>query len=296
VDRIEDYRGNTLFVHQVKPERVLKPETAITMVQMLNKVITSGTGQRAAAVGCAAGGKTGTTQDHWDAWWVGFTPDLSAAVWVGNDDNTPMRGASGGGFCAPVWAKFMRRAIDTLGCRGEFPKGSGVVGWRHGKYEAKEQDEVTVEICEESGGLATPYCPRTKRIKLAKDEPRPPRCTMHTGPTGEPEPRDDSAGGVPVSICLQSGLRATPYCPDTETRFMARSQIPMACTVHSRPAGSGRTPREPTEPPAEPEPPPVPDVPPAETEAPTPPSIPPTVPRVPDEAGAGPPSDGSGGE
>ena len=298
IDRIEDYRGNTLFAYRPKAKRVIKPETAISMVQMLNKVITSGTGRRAAAVGCPAGGKTGTTQDGWDAWWIGITPDLSAAVWVGNEDNTSMRGASGGGFCAPVWAKFMRRAIDTLGCRGQFPKGSGVVGWRHGKYEEKKEDEKTYTICEESGGLATPYCPHTRQIKLPKDKSAPPRCTIHTGHGGEPPSATvDTGGGVPVSICVRSGLRATPYCPDTETRFFARGQVPRACTVHEAPPGSTSRPEEPTETPTEPEPPAgTPEQPPApEPEPPSLPVEPPAVPSVPDDAGPEGPGE-SGGE
>ncbi len=300
VDRIEDYRGNTLFIHRPNPRRVIKPETAVSMVQVLEKVITSGTGQRAAAVGCRAGGKTGTTQDGCDAWWIGFTPDLSAAVWVGNEDNTPMHGASGGGFCAPVWAKFMRRAVDTLGCRGEFPKGSGVVGWRQGKYEEKKEDERTITICEASGGLATPHCPDTKLIKLAKGKPEPPRCTIHTGPAEEPGPGEDSGGGVAVSICVQSGLRATPYCADTEMRLTARGQIPMPCTVHKRPAGSGAPTEGPTEPPDEPEPPAEPpEEPSARPPAPEPPppaTRPPRVPRVPEGTGPASTDDGSGGE
>jgi penicillin-binding protein 1A len=297
VDRIEDYRGNTLFVNQPRPERVIKPETAVSMIQMLNKVITSGTGRRAAAVGYAAGGKTGTTQKGCDAWWIGFTPDLSAAVWIGNEDNTPMRGASGGGFCAPVWAAFMRRAIDTLGCRGEFPKGSGVVGWRQGKYEAKEENEVTITICEESGGLATPYCPSTKQIRLAKGKPQPPRCTIHSAPAEERGPADDR-GGVPVSICVRSGLRATPYCPDTEMRYMARSQIPRACTVHEAPPGSTSRPEEPAREPPEPKPPPEPpEQPPTPEPGPaSPPPKPPAVPSVPPDAEPGGPAESSGGQ
>lgn len=302
VDRIEDYRGNTLFVYRPSPKRVIKPETAVSMVQMLNKVITSGTGQRAAAVGYAAGGKTGTTQQGCDAWWIGFTPDLSAAVWVGNEDNTPMRGASGGGFCAPVWASFMRRAIDTLGCRGQFPKGSGVVAWRQGTYEEEKEEEVTITICEESGGLATPHCPNVKRIKLAKGKPSPPRCTAHSGPTEEAGSRDDG-GGVPVSICVQSGLRATPYCADTETRYMARGQVPMACTVHKQPAVSSGSPEEPTGRPADSRPPPTaPDRPPEPSVGPPAPEPSPAAPepsrtpRTPEDATTAPSGGGSGGD
>ncbi len=234
VDRIEDYRGNVLFSNQPTLTQVIKPETAITMIQMLNGVITNGTGSTIAGyVNYPAGGKTGTTQQGCDAWWVGFTPDLSAAVWVGNEDNTPMYGASGGGFCAPVWARFMRRAIDALGCKGEFPKGTGVVGGRHGAYEEKKDEAKTktYTICEESGGLATENCPATKRITLPADQPPPPPCKLHTGPAiGGDEER---GGAERVTICTQSGMRATEFCPETESRLFARGHAPGPCTMHT---------------------------------------------------------------
>jgi len=235
VDRIDDYRGNVLRQVQPKTEQVIKPETAISMIQMLNGVITSGTGSTIAGyVNFPAGGKTGTTQGGCDAWWAGFTPDLSAAVWIGNEDNTPMYGASGSGFCAPVWARFMRRAIDLLGCKGQFPKGTGVTGWRRGQQEEKKTDTKTYTVCEESGGLATENCPATKQITLPKDKPPPPRCTLHGGPA---VPGEDG-GGVSVVICTQSGGRATENCPETEVRLFARGQVPGLCTMHG---GRGRT-------------------------------------------------------
>jgi membrane peptidoglycan carboxypeptidase len=65
----------------------------------------------------AVAGKTGTSQDHRDAWFVGFTPDLVVGVWVGNDDNTPMRGVVGGDLPAMIWKDFTTRALSTINAK-----------------------------------------------------------------------------------------------------------------------------------------------------------------------------------
>jgi membrane peptidoglycan carboxypeptidase len=83
------------------------------MVRMMQGVITSGTGVRA-GFGRTAAGKTGTSQDYRDAWFVGFTPDWIAGVWVGNDDNRPMAGMTGGKLPAAIWRRFMVAAHKGL--------------------------------------------------------------------------------------------------------------------------------------------------------------------------------------
>jgi penicillin-binding protein 1A len=79
---------------------------AAQMVGMMKQVIASGTGRRA-DIGRPAAGKTGTSQDWRDAWFIGFTPDWAAGVWVGNDDNAPMAQVTGGDLPAQIWADFM---------------------------------------------------------------------------------------------------------------------------------------------------------------------------------------------
>jgi membrane peptidoglycan carboxypeptidase len=83
------------------------------MVDMLRRVVEQGTG-RGASVGGFAAGKTGTSQNHRDAWFVGFTDSLVVGVWVGNDDNTPMRGVVGGTLPASIWRQFVREATPLL--------------------------------------------------------------------------------------------------------------------------------------------------------------------------------------
>ncbi len=224
---IRDYTGE--LIEYRAPERVpvISKPAAISMIECLRYVVTSGTGRRASISGMACCGKTGTTQDHRDAWWVGFTPDLSCAVWVGNDDNRPMYGASGGGFAAPVWREFIRRAVDILGCDGKYPEGTGVTATRGGERgdedEEDEEDEETEEspattsrritVCTVSGGLATPYCPDTVERVLSPGESAPGPCRIHRpaqrasadGGAGGQSVRPSSDGGtVTVTICRQS--------------------------------------------------------------------------------------------
>ncbi len=90
-------------------ERVIMEESARQLVYMMNKVITSGTGTRAQLPDREAAGKTGTTSAARDAWFIGFTADYVAGVWMGYDDNTPLKGVTGGGLPAEIWQEVMMR-------------------------------------------------------------------------------------------------------------------------------------------------------------------------------------------
>jgi penicillin-binding protein 1A len=257
-----DYNGDEIESRDSVLRQVLRRETAISMISVLGSVITmpGGTGYRARAVGCPAGGKTGTTQGDRDAWWVGFTPDLSCAVWVGNDSNKPMRRAAGGRFAAPVWASFMKQAIKVLGCEGEFPEGAGVKSSQSEEPEEEEEEEAEQELeqptlgldmpqpggrrvtlCTESGGLATRSCPVTREVTLGRGEALPPPCWIH-GTQGSPGTRPAPSTGpgpsprtATVTVCRQSGLLATPHCPDTEERTFPAGREPKArCNLHGR--------------------------------------------------------------
>ena len=117
VEEIHTSSGRSLFTHApAAPTPVYDAIKAGAMVRMLKTVITSGTGSRA-AFGWPAAGKTGTSQDWRDAWFVGFTPEFTAAVWVGNDDNTPMDKITGGELPAQIWRRFMMAAHEGLAVR-----------------------------------------------------------------------------------------------------------------------------------------------------------------------------------
>jgi penicillin-binding protein 1A len=116
IRRVTSYDG--VVLEEPKPEvtDVIPPETARTMVAMLEEVVQFGTGVKAKELGRPSAGKTGTTNDFTDAWYIGFTPGLTAGVWVGNDDPRQSLGKKETGAAAalPIWLEFMQAANQGL--------------------------------------------------------------------------------------------------------------------------------------------------------------------------------------
>ena len=114
ITKVLDREGNVVFEAQPKGKRVIKREVAYAATKVLEGVITQGTG-KAADIGRPAAGKTGTTQSNRDCWFIGYTPQLVTAVWVGfTPERTVMINGSkgfGGTVAAPIWARFMRAAL-----------------------------------------------------------------------------------------------------------------------------------------------------------------------------------------
>jgi penicillin-binding protein 1A len=115
IQSITDSRGQVLFEHQVPADTpAVAPEIAQAMSTMLQDVVLTGTGRRSALDGRRSAGKTGTSQSFRDAWFVGYTGNYTAGVWVGNDDDSPMNNITGGGLPATVWQSFMSRVHEGL--------------------------------------------------------------------------------------------------------------------------------------------------------------------------------------
>jgi len=117
VERIRTAAGRVLYDHNVeRPQRrtVIGSPALQYMNQMLRQVVAGGTGTRARVAGYDLAGKTGTTSDYRDAWFVGYTGGFVTAVWLGRDDNKPMRRVTGGGAPAGVWHDFMSAALPRL--------------------------------------------------------------------------------------------------------------------------------------------------------------------------------------
>ena len=111
--RVTDSRGNVLLDNTPKPKLVLDPWAVASLNSVLQGVINGGTGKRA-YIGRPAAGKTGTTSSERDVWFVGYVPQLSTAVWIGNDNYRSLgRGITGGGYAAPVWRDFMKEALGN---------------------------------------------------------------------------------------------------------------------------------------------------------------------------------------
>ena len=113
IRRVASYDGALLEEAHPEVHDVLSPEVARTMTAMLEEVIQFGTGVQAKALGRPAAGKTGTTQDYTDAWFVGYTPQLTAGVWVGFDDKQISLGKkeTGARAALPIWLQFMQGAV-----------------------------------------------------------------------------------------------------------------------------------------------------------------------------------------
>jgi len=114
ITRVTDLDGNPLEFGHTRPhfEPAIPPATAYVLTSMLETVVQRGTGRKAAELGRPVAGKTGTTNDTHDAWFVGFTPDLLAGVWVGFDSERSLgRQETGGHAAAPIWTAFMKRAL-----------------------------------------------------------------------------------------------------------------------------------------------------------------------------------------
>jgi penicillin-binding protein 1A len=111
VTRILTADGTELYRYRPRaPKRVVRSDVLAEMNDMLRAVVTEGTGKRARIDGLDLAGKTGTSQAYRDAWFVGYSSALTAGVWVGNDDNRPMRKVMGGGLPAKIWRNLMIEA------------------------------------------------------------------------------------------------------------------------------------------------------------------------------------------
>ncbi|MGL4369162.1 MAG: penicillin-binding transpeptidase domain-containing protein, partial [Spirochaetota bacterium] len=138
IRQVKDIHGNVLddpekdVLKQIETMRskgygeILKPASAQAMISMLQTVMSGGTGG-AASIGRPAGGKTGTTNNWKDAWFVGFTPDITTCIWVGYDKlgMSLGTGQTGGGIAAPAWGKYMRMAVQGEPVR-DFPVYGGL--------------------------------------------------------------------------------------------------------------------------------------------------------------------------
>jgi penicillin-binding protein 1A len=113
--RVRTAAGKTLYERASPgPARVMSPEDDAYMTQMLTGTVIDGTGKAAALGNYPVAGKTGTSQDYRDAWFVGFTADYVTGVWIGNDDGTPMKKATGGGLPSRTFKSFMESAERGL--------------------------------------------------------------------------------------------------------------------------------------------------------------------------------------
>ena len=191
--KVLDHNGQVLLEHTPKTHRVIKDSTAYLLTSAMRDVITSGTGTTAAVPGMNVAGKTGTSNDTIDQWFSGYTPYLTASIWMGYDENKTMSSVS---YHNRIWSKVMTRVNQVKGFTNkEFdmpstiesasvcsksgklaipgicdhdPAGSSVVQeyFARGTVPTKTCDaHVEITICSESNQTATDKCPEATRVK-----------------------------------------------------------------------------------------------------------------------------------
>lgn len=137
--KVLDRNGKVLEQAEVKQRSVISESSAAELTDMLEGVIKKGgTGSRA-DIGRPAAGKTGTTSNYHDAWFVGYTPDLVCGVWVGNDDNSAMNGVMGGQLPAQIWKAFMEKALAQTPAKNF----DGSAATKHDSIGELENDKKT---------------------------------------------------------------------------------------------------------------------------------------------------------
>lgn len=231
---------------------VLSESTAIPIRDMLRRVVLEGTGRKASGVANAAG-KTGTNEDYLDAWFCGFTDRLIAIAWVANATYDPARkppwrygsmaGVFGGDAAAYLWAQAVKPAQELI---GEKPSGR-----RPTNYAGGGARVTTVLVCIDSGARAVPgSCPHTEtRVMSVKEAQELKSCGVHgpieheptiadpgppvaMPPPNKPPPANDDL--VEFEICIDSGSRATQYCPVRRIELYKRGDAPKTfCKMHT---------------------------------------------------------------
>jgi penicillin-binding protein 1B len=165
VKKVTGADGKTLERSQIEVEKVLHPQTAYILTDMMETVISSGTGAPVRRWGFTrpAAGKTGTTDEYRDAWFVGYTPNLLCVVWTGYDDNTPIK-MTGAQAALPIWVQFMKKATQNLPAE-DFASPQGV---------------VIAMIDPMTGQLATEDCPSAVPEKFISGTEPTQTCQEHS--------------------------------------------------------------------------------------------------------------------
>ncbi|MDX9871182.1 MAG: PBP1A family penicillin-binding protein [Clostridia bacterium] len=197
ITKILDQAGEIVYEHEPAPKRVMSEETAYLVTDMLRTAVTEGTGRQAQLGDRPVAGKTGTSTDTKDAWFIGYTADLIAAVWLGYDQPKEMVGVVGGGYNAgPIWKQVMETAHQSRPVR-DFAQPDGV---------------MTVAIDQKSGLLA--------------GENTPPEAVGTELFNKENVPKEISAAWVRAEVCADSGQALTPDCPGAVTKLFLRRPVP----------------------------------------------------------------------
>ncbi|MFZ1684284.1 MAG: PBP1A family penicillin-binding protein [Candidatus Zixiibacteriota bacterium] len=187
IDKIVDRYGRVLENNlSIRKDEVLSAPTAFIMVDIMKSVVDAGTAQRARWMGFTrpAAGKTGTSDNYCDNWFVGYTPQVTTGVWVGFDDKTSLGEAEDGARNAvPIWTQFMLAACKNLP-PDDFEQPEGI---------------VRADVCDESGELATDRCPKVHSDVFKQGTEPTQECHLHPSRTGYRPANRTKPGTAPDS-------------------------------------------------------------------------------------------------
>jgi penicillin-binding protein 1A len=219
-------------------QEVMDPSIAQKTDYLLRAVVENGTGKSVRSISRARG-KTGTTQDDKDAWFVGYTPELVAGVWAGNDRPSPMKGVWGGTGCAPIWRRFMERALEIL------PKRQGLPMYVPSKPKPKPSAPAQAPALQANANSSLKEAPEWESSSTVEGDSASPTRVSEVKSDGSDLSQADDR--VKIRICAETGLLAGPHCPETETEEVPRGMVPSVCDLHAsrsvrlRAAVSGET-------------------------------------------------------
>ena len=189
--RVTNSRGDVILEKSSHSTEAVDPGVAFIMTDILKSVVSEGLGSGASIGTQPVGGKTGTTTDNYDAWFVGFTPQYAAAVWIGNDVNIEL--SRGSAAASSVWSKVMKQVC---------------AGLETGSYPSQPENVIALEIDTKSGLLPTQLSYLDDRGTV--------RYEYFVKGT---EPTESDNVHKYVTACSYTGYLATPYCTATYSRF-----------------------------------------------------------------------------
>ncbi|HSB68141.1 MAG TPA: PBP1A family penicillin-binding protein [Candidatus Methylomirabilis sp.] len=239
IRKVTDSQGRTLETHLAEPKEVMRPETAYVLVNVMKGVVERGTAARARVLRRPLAGKTGTSSEATDVWFVGFTPNLVAGVWIGYDVKRSLGSAETGGRMAlPLWIEFMQKVLADVPPE-DFTVPDNVVGMPVNPVTGRPASQ------DERGAIMEYFIRGTEPTGLEMTASSPPpvgppvvppaaAATVPSGPVGGPIPAGPSA--------------VAPRIPNTTSPVAPGSQV--ALPTGAAPAGAAPArPRIPVAPP-----------------------------------------------
>ncbi len=226
ISKITDAEGNIIEEGKPEAQPVLDPKVAAKANEILASVVSRGTGV-GANIGRPQAGKTGTTEDHADAWFVGYTPDMVAAVWVGYPQGrVSMGNMTGGSLPATIWHEVVGAALENTPPTA-FSTGKETQG------QPVQAETVTVRVCDDTGLLAVPGCPHTHLATFPRNAAPTAYCNLHSS---------TSAGRVPdvVGMSLSSARSALSQAGFVASVVNQPSGEPPGQVISQTPAGGTR--------------------------------------------------------